>query len=532
MEKTVLPTPKVCSAFALVVSLFSCPAFSSETAARRKLFPATENGVPSQYGVTLFAVPAASAAAELVWSVGGELGYVYRHILNGFEAELSEEQAAELAEHSWVESVVQETYLDEPLSVTLPHCYSAFDTNTRPLPPLPGPGNPVPQQTQDCLDPAPGGDCIDNWGLDRVDQLGLPRDESFSYRQAADNVTVFVIDTGVARDNREFDDALGNSRVEPGIHTGCTNYPIGPNCPEGFIPCQGFFDVGKGHGTHVAAILGGRSFGLAKDVSFVPIKALCPGFTTTNYKRALDYVLDNHAASDPTAVVNISGLNSGCLADVGCSSGAQVRAAVVSVASRNNILLVQSAGNQSFLDPPAGPGNILADACDYSFGDEDRYTNPAEAAAIARILIVAGSDENDGLWRTQTGEYGYPMGSNAGTCVDLFAPASDIVSAYYPLDAGSSNPDEIVCQLSGTSMAAPHVSGVAAMMLHEDPSMTTDQLRTMILNWATQDVLENNSADSEYIGDGSPNRLLHREPKDLLRDGFETGDTRLWLVTP
>ena len=521
------------SAALIAVAFFVSILYSSAAHASDRFFPARDNGVPGSYGVTLLRPVASSTPELLVGTVGGRLGYIYRFVLNGFEAELTEYQAERLARHPLVKSVVQETYLRDQVSYTLPHCYEDFDTNTRTLPPLPGPGNPVPQQTLDCADPAPGGDCIDNWGVDRVDQYGLPRDEEFSYRQASGNVRVFVVDRGVARDNREFDDASGTSRVSPGIDTNCATFPN--NCNPGDAPCENQFDVGKGHGTHVAGILGGRTFGLARDVEIVPIKALCPGYTTTHFKRALDWILGEHLASAAeTAIVNLSGLNVACYADLGCSSGAQLREAVINVASRNNLLLVQSAGNQSFTPLPDPPGgfNGLVSACDYTFGDEDRYTVPSEAAAIARILVAAGSDEIDGLWRSESGDYGDPIGSNVGECVDVFSPAAHIVSAFFPLDPGSSDPDEIVCQLSGTSMAAPHVSGVAAMILQNSPTMNSAALKAMILNWTERDALQSNPTDPNYIGTGSPNRLLHWDPSAISRDGFETGDMRLWSVSP
>ena len=129
-----------------------------------------------------------------------------------------------------------------------------------------------------------------------------------------------------------------------------------------------------------------------------------------------------------------------------------------------------------------------------------------------------------------SGEVGYPIGSTIGPCVDIFAPASHVASAFYPVDPGSEDPDEIVCQLSGTSMAAPHVSGVAAMILNDYPSLTAAQLRTFLLNWAERGVLESNPSDPNYIGSGSPNLLLHWAPSDLFRDGFETNDLRLWVA--
>jgi hypothetical protein len=474
--------------------------------------------VPGSYGIVLSARPTASAEAQLVASVGGRLGYIYRHVLNGFQAELTAYQAERLSRHPWVESVVQETYLTDPVSYTLPDCYLDFDTNSRPLPPLPGPGDPVPQQTLDCSDPAPGGDCIDNWGVDRTDQYGLPRDEAFSYRQAARDVRVFVIDTGVFRDNREFDDASGNSRVTTGIDADCDTFPL---CPPGDVPCSGTW-VGKGHGTHVAALLGGRTFGVARDLEIFPVKALCEGYSTAEFKKALDFILSLHSSMAPMAVVNLSGFNhDDCFSDPECADGAQVREAVINLASRNNLLLVQSAGNLSGTD-----------ACDYTFGDETRYVDPADAAAIARILVAAGSDENDGRWRTVLGEFDHPRGSTIGRCIDVFAPAGRIASAFYPVDPGSFDPDEIVCQLSGTSMAAPHVSGVAAMILQDSPTLTPEALRTAILNWAERDVLESNPGDYNYIGDESPNLLLHWDPAAIFRDSFEAGDLRAWPLSP
>jgi hypothetical protein len=67
---------------------------------------------------------------------------------------------------------------------------------------------------------------------------------------------------------------------------------------------------------------------------------------------------------------------------------------------------------------------------------------------------------------------------------------------------------------------------------HDYPDLTTDQLRTFILNWAQRGVLESNPGDPNFIGDESPNLLLHWDPSNLLRDGFETNDFRLWAVTP
>ena len=101
--------------------------------------------------------------------------------------------------------------------------------------------------------------------------------------------------------------------------------------------------------------------------------------------------------------------------------------------------------------------------------------------------------------------------SNIGTCLDLFAPGSSILSAWNTSDTAT-NTD------SGTSMAAPHVAGVAALYLQDDPGAIPMTVRDQIVNTATTNRITN-------AGTGSPNRLLF-SPLDLIENGgFENGTT-------
>ncbi len=77
-------------------------------------------------------------------------------------------------------------------------------------------------------------------------------------------------------------------------------------------------------------------------------------------------------------------------------------------------------------------------------------------------------------------------------------------------------------------MAAPHVSGVAAMILDQYPNLPSRVLKWAVINWATPGILETNSGDRYYIGTGSPNRMLYWSERSVFADRFESGDFRLW----
>jgi serine protease len=85
--------------------------------------------------------------------------------------------------------------------------------------------------------------------------------------------------------------------------------------------------------------------------------------------------------------------------------------------------------------------------------------------------------------------------SNFGTCLDIFAPGSGILSAWFSSDTATAT-------LSGTSMASPHVAGVAALYKQANPSASATTVRNAIVNNATTNVVTN-------AGTGSPNRLLY-----------------------
>ncbi|MFF8830742.1 S8 family peptidase [Streptomyces sp. NPDC015131] len=202
----------------------------------------------------------------------------------------------------------------------------------------------------------------------------------------------------------------------------------------------------NGHGTHVAGTVGGATFGVARSVRLVSVRVLgCDGRGSyAGMIAGMDWVARNAARP---AVLN------GSLG--GPRSDSLNRAATA--LSDGGVLPVVAAGNDS------------ADACGVS---------PASAA---RVLTVGATDHLD-----RETDF-----SNFGPCLDIYAPGAAIVSAR--LGGGS-------VTLNGTSMASPHVAGVAALYTAQNPSATPAGTYGWIMDQSVKDVLS--------VSKGSPNRLL------------------------
>ncbi|WP_235921235.1 S8 family serine peptidase [Lentzea tibetensis] len=205
-----------------------------------------------------------------------------------------------------------------------------------------------------------------------------------------------------------------------------------------------------GHGTHVAGTIGGQEYGVAKATQLVAVKVLnCSGSGSfAGVISGVDWVTAN--AIRP-AVANMS-LGGGAFDPLDTA----VRN---SIASRVTYALASANSN--------------ADACGFS------------PARVAEALTVNATDIND---------VRAPF-SNFGTCTDLFAPGVGIVSSWNASDTATST-------LSGTSMAAPHVAGVAALYLQRHPAAPAQRVNDAIVRNATAGVVAN-------PGPGSPNRLLY-----------------------
>ncbi|RHZ75560.1 hypothetical protein Glove_212g25 [Diversispora epigaea] len=281
----------------------------------------------------------------------------------------------------------------------------------------------------------------DNWGLDRIDQRYLPLTKTYSYPESAGkDVDVYVIDTGIYVDHPEFE-----GRAKWGI---TTIQDDNNNTVD--------MDV-NGHGSFVAAIIGGKTFGVAKKVNLISVKTLGVDGTgsSRNVLYGLEYVLQSHKSkgNNTKSVANLS---------IGTSYNRAINVAVNELV-RKGIVITAAAGNGD----ESGQG---LNAC---------YFSPASS----RSAITVGSTNNDDV---------RSVFSNYGECINLFAPGEEVVSLNPFTDNNNNNDNTDDSTIdSGTSFSSPYVAGVAALLLSEiNSSFTSREITNLIENMATKDIVK------------------------------------------
>jgi subtilisin family serine protease len=207
----------------------------------------------------------------------------------------------------------------------------------------------------------------------------------------------------------------------------------------------------NGHGTHVAGTVGGKVHGVAKQVRLRGLRVLdCKGSgSTSGVIAAVDWLRQNHVKP---AVANMS---------------------VAGKVSKSLNTAVNNLSNAGvFVAVAAGNGN--ANACNYS---------PASAANAYTVAASTSTDARASF-------------SNYGSCVNLYAPGQGITSAWHSSNTASHTMD-------GTSMAAPHVTGVAALIKHHYGDISSSSVATHLNTAGTSNLIKGNPS-------GTINKLLHK----------------------
>jgi subtilisin family serine protease len=222
----------------------------------------------------------------------------------------------------------------------------------------------------------------------------------------------------------------------------------------------------NGHGTHVAGTVGGTQYGVAKKVTVHALRVLnCSGSGFySGVIAGVDWVTRNHIKP---AVANMS-LSGGAYPPLDTALKNSFNA---------GITYVVAAGNDN-----------ASDACNKS---------PAREPSA---ITVGSTNSND--YRSSF--------SNVGNCLDIFAPGQYITSAWIGSDANTNS-------ISGTSMASPHVAGVVALYLQDNPNSSPSNVSNAISNKASKDKV----VDAR---NGSPNLLLFTQNNfltDCLYNGKE-----------
>lgn len=287
-----------------------------------------------------------------------------------------------------------------------------------------------------------------SWGLDRIDQASLPLNSTYGWTNDGTGVQVYVVDSGILSTHVDFGGRVNTTQAYTTIQDGY-----------GTEDCLG-------HGTHVAGVVGGLTYGVAKNVTLHPVRVLdCTGMgSTSDMIAAVDWITSLYPTTTttvgkggktttktnppPPVVVNMSLETPPCL-------------------SLDNAIQTSINAGITYV---VAAGNDGGDACQYT---------PAQ---VGTAITVGATDSTDTV----------ATFSNQGTCVKIFAPGVNITSAFI-----RSTTDSLA--MTGTSAASPHVAGLAAQYIAANPGVTPAEVETALVATA--------STGLAGVASGSPNAL-------------------------
>lgn len=273
-----------------------------------------------------------------------------------------------------------------------------------------------------------------SWGLDRIDQSETAGDKKYTYPDNGGEGVTAYV-------------------IDTGVRI--SHKDFAGRAAHGFdaVDKDDTADDGNGHGTHVAGTIAGTAHGVAKKAKIVAVRVLDDNGsgTTEQVVAGIDWVTEHHSGP------SVANMSLGGSAD-------QALDAAVKRAIASGITFAVAAGNES------------------------RDAAQGSPARVPEAVTVASSTDGD-----QQSDF-----SNFGPVVDLYAPGSQITSAWNDSDTGTKT-------ISGTSMATPHVAGAAALHLGSHPSATPAETATALTGKATAGAIKNPTT-------GTPNKLLKVAP--------------------
>lgn len=279
------------------------------------------------------------------------------------------------------------------------------------------------------------------WHLNRVTKRVLSSDDSFVYDKPGschqNNNTLidtYIVDTGIDVAHPEFEDrAVWSANFADSIDTDCNN-----------------------HGTHVAGLVGSKSYGICVDAKLHAVKVLsCDGSgSLSGVIKGIEWVYNEHkrkAQKESRLLKSVINMSLG-----GGFSSAINKAVETVVNGDDNFYVVVAAGNEN------------NDACN---------TSPASAPSV---LTVMASDRFDNkAWF-----------SNWGKCADIYSPGVDVLSTI---------PNGGTDRYSGTSMASPVMVGVLNHLLDMHPKMNMKGIKNVVLKSATKNAIKGNRNGSKNL---------------------------------
>ena len=265
------------------------------------------------------------------------------------------------------------------------------------------------------------------WGIRGPNGINI--EAAWDINMGSDVVRVGIVDTGIS----QHEDLIGN------LGTGWN-----------FVENNSNTNDTEGHGTHVAGIIGAVGdnqigiSGICKDITLIPLKiANGSSWTTSTVIEAISYASEQWGTQDQIDLLNFSGWN-----------------------FPNNSNLYNAINNFPGLFIGIA-GNGSPDSSGVSHGFNIDVTPNYPGSFDCDNLITVGSLTSAGA-RSEFSNFGV-------NSVDIYAPGSSILSTL---------PNNTYGYMSGTSMAAPHVAGVAALLLSENPTLLSSQIKDIILNSA------------------------------------------------